>query len=147
MEKILLGPEMGELADGTAPAMSVGVATERATGYSVSLSGLVYPEGDLPAQAEGVFDIIEDILTNDLEGRMEDVTLLRFYLREESLTDEVRVQLHERRRERFEGPEYPAATMIGVADLVHEDAAVEIEAEAFVPDGMWDTTVVTPDDE
>jgi len=147
MEKTLLGPEMGELTDGTAPAMSIGVTTERANGRDVSLSGLVYPEGSPAEQADGVFDIVEDILTNDLDGQMADVTLLRFYVREEFLTDDVRVQLHECRRERFEAPEYPAATMVGVSELVHEDAALEIEAEAFVPDGTRETTVVTPDDE
>jgi enamine deaminase RidA (YjgF/YER057c/UK114 family) len=146
MEKILLGPGMGELDDGTAPAMSVGVATERADGVEVSLSGLVYPEGDPAEQADGIFEILADILTNDLDGRMEDVTLLRLYVREEHLTDDVRAQLHECRRDRFEAPEYPAATMVGVSDLVHEDAIVEIEAEAFVPDEEYDTTIVTPDE-
>ncbi len=36
--------------------------------------------------------------------------------------------------------------MVGVADLVHEDATVEIEAEAFVPDEEYDATIVTPDE-
>ena len=74
---------------------------------------------------------------------MEDVTMLRFYAREEHLTDDVRTRLHECRRDRFESPEYPAATMVGVSELVHEDAALEIEAEAFVPDEEFETTVVT----
>lgn len=146
MEKVILGPGMGQLDDGTDPAMSVGVATERSDGVDVSLSGLIYPEGGPREQAEGVFEIIEDILTNDLGGVMADITLLRIYVREEHLTAELRQQLHELRREIFEAPEYPAATMVGVADLVHEDAALEIEAEAFVPDATWESTVVTPDE-
>lgn len=143
MEKILLGPEMGELADGSAPAMSVGVATERTDGVDVSLSGLIHPEGTPVEQAEVVFEIIEDILTNDLDGAMTDITRLRFYVREEELTADTRRQLHELRREVFEAPAFPAATMVGVSDLVHEDAALEIEAEAFVPDEEYEQTVVT----
>ena len=58
MEKILLGPEMGTLADGTDPAMSIGVATARATGVELSLSGLVSPDGDPVEQADGIFDVL-----------------------------------------------------------------------------------------
>ncbi len=146
MEKILLGPEMGELADGSAPAMSVGVATERTDGVDVSLSGLIHPEGTPVEQAEVVFEIIEDILTNDLDGAMTDITRLRFYVREEELTADTRRQLHELRREFFDAPAYPAATMVGVSELVHEDAALEIEAEAFVPDEEYEQTVVTAEE-
>ena len=31
-----------------------------------------------------------------------------------------------------------------VSNLAHEDALIEIEAEAVVPDGGWETTVVEP---
>lgn len=146
MEKILLGPGMGELDDGTDPAMSVGVATERTDGVEVSLSGLVHPEGTPLEQAEVVFEIIADILTNDLDGEMADVTRLRFYVRDEQVTAETRQQLHELRREVFDAPAYPAATMVGVSDLVHDDAALEIEATAFVPDEEYEQTTVTPED-
>lgn len=146
MEKILLGPGMGELDDGTDPAMSVGVATERTDGVEVSLSGLVHPKGTPVEQAEVVFEIIADILTNDLDGEIADITRLRFYVRDEQLTAETRQQLHELRREAFDAPTYPAATMVGVSDLVHDDAALEIEATAFVPDEECEQTVVTPED-
>jgi enamine deaminase RidA (YjgF/YER057c/UK114 family) len=137
---------MGELEDGSDPAMSVGVATERSDGVEVSLSGLVHPEGTPGEQAEVIFEIIADILTNDLDGAMADITLLRFYVRDEELTAETRQELHELRREIFDAPAYPAATMVGVSDLVHDDAALEIEAEAFVPDEEYEQTVVTPED-
>jgi enamine deaminase RidA (YjgF/YER057c/UK114 family) len=137
---------MGELEDGSDPAMSVGVATERSDGVEVSLSGLVHPEGTPVEQAEVIFEIIADILTNDLDGAMADITLLRFYVRDEELTAETRQELHELRREIFDAPAYPAATMVGVSDLVHDDAALEIEAEAFVPDEEYEQTVVTPED-
>lgn len=146
MERIRLGPGMGELEDGSDPAMSVGVATERSDGVEVSLSGLVHPEGTPVEQAEVIFEIIADILTNDLDGAMADITLLRFYVRDEELTAETRQELHELRREIFDAPAYPAATMVGVSDLVHDDAALEIEAEAFVPDEEYEQTVVTPED-
>lgn len=126
--------------------MSVGVATERTDGVEVSLSGLVHPEGTPVEQAEVIFEIIEDILTNDLDGAMADVTRLRFYVRDEELSAETRQNLHELRREVFESPEYPAATMVGVAGLVHDDATLEIEAEAFVPDEEYEQTVLTAED-
>jgi enamine deaminase RidA (YjgF/YER057c/UK114 family) len=145
MEKVSLGPGMGELEDGTEPAMSVGIATERATGLDLSLSGLVHPSGGPVEQASVIFEMIEDILTNDLGGTMDDVTRLRFYVRDEQLTSETRQDLHELRRKRFSSTAYPAATMIGVSDLVHEDAALEIEVDGFVPHDSWEETVVTPE--
>ncbi len=36
--------------------------------------------------------------------------------------------------------------MIGVSKLVDEDAAIEIEAEARIPEEEWDRTVITPDE-
>lgn len=146
MERIFLGPGMDELDDGSDPAMSVGVGTERTDGIDLALSGLIHPEGTPVEQAEAIFEIIEDIVTNDLDGAMADITRLRFYVREEGLTTDTRRKLHELRREFFDAPAYPAATMVGVADLVHEDATVEIEAEAFVPDEEFETTVVTPEE-
>ncbi|MEM4781145.1 MAG: hypothetical protein QXG03_06255, partial [Halalkalicoccus sp.] len=70
---------------------------------------------------------------------------LQFYIREDVFTPETRRKLHELRRDRFEYPNFPAATMVGVSTLVHEEATVEIEVDAFVPDRNWDTTVITPD--
>lgn len=147
MKKIHLGPAVGELEDGSAPAMSIGVATERTDGVELTLSGLIHPEGTTTEQAETIFEIIEDIVVNDLDGRVADITLLRFYVREENLTAEVRSELHELRRELFDAPEYPAATMIGVASLVHDDATIEIEAEALIPNEMWEIETVEPEDD
>jgi enamine deaminase RidA (YjgF/YER057c/UK114 family) len=134
MRKIHLGPELGELADGSDPAMSIGVATKRPGGTTLELSGLVHPTGSIGEQARGAFDVIEEVVCEDLDGAMADVTRLRFYVRDEQLTDENRAELHALRREYFDAPEYPAATMVGVASLVDDDADVEIEATAFVPE-------------
>ncbi|WP_440770021.1 Rid family hydrolase [Natronorubrum sp. DTA28] len=146
MEKIVLGPAMGELDDGTEPAMSVGVATECAAGLDVSLSGLIHPDGSPIEQARRIFEIIEEIIEDDLDGDLTDITLLRFYVRDDALTTELRQQLHELRRDLFDYPDFPAATMIGVSRLVDEDAALEIEVEAVIPDGEWEKTVITPDE-
>lgn len=67
---------MGELEDDSAPAMSIGVATERMDGVKLTLSGLIHPEGTTTDQVETIFEIIEDIVVNDLDGRVADITLV-----------------------------------------------------------------------
>lgn len=146
MRKVQLGLGVGELPDGDSPAMSVAVATERAAGTELVLSGLVSTAATATEQVETIFETIDDVLVNDLGGRREDVTRLRFLVREETLTESFRRETHALRRSFFTAPEYPAATMVGVADLVHEDALVEIEADAFVPNDAWEVETVFPDD-
>ena len=141
MEKIILGPEMGELDDGSDPAMSIG-----ASGVAVSLSGLIYPVGNTAEQAEGIFDIIEEIVVDDLGGSLADITTLRIYIRDDVFTTELRNDLHKIRRDRFNYPDFPTAAMIGVSQLVHEDATIEIEAEAHIPEDGWNKTVIEPED-
>ncbi|WP_440766166.1 hypothetical protein [Natronorubrum sp. DTA7] len=102
MEKIVLAPAMGELDDGTDPAMSVGVATECAAGLDVSLSGLIYPDGSPIEQARHIFEIIDEIVEDDLGGDLSDITLLRFYVRDDVLTSAFRHQLHDLRRDLFD---------------------------------------------
>lgn len=145
MEKTILGPSMGELEDGTDPAMSIGVATECASGIDVSLSGLIYPDGNTIEQAESIFEIIEEVIVDDLNGDFADITLLRLYIRDDVFTTELRQDLHELRRDLFEYPDFPAATMVGVSQLVHEDATIEIEVEALIPEEGWDKTIITPE--
>ena len=72
--------------------------------------------------------------------------MLRTFVREEALSRETRSRLHEVRAEFFERPHYPAATMVGVADLLSEDALIEIEIEADIPDNSWDTDVLTDEE-
>lgn len=146
MEKIILGPGMGELDDGSDPAMSIGVATECASGVAVSLSGLINPAGSTTEQAEGIFDIIEEIIVDDLSGSLDDITHLRLYVRDDVFTTELRNDLHQLRRDRFDYPDFPAATMVGVSQLVHEDSTIEIEVEALIPEEEWDKTIIEPED-
>jgi enamine deaminase RidA (YjgF/YER057c/UK114 family) len=73
-----------------------------------------------------------------------DVTHLRIFVRGEALDAESRAAIHRVRRQAFEWPHYPSATTIGVSELVHEDALVEIETEAFVPDDGWEAEVLEP---
>ncbi|UIO99019.1 RidA family protein [Halobaculum sp. CBA1158] len=145
MERTYLGPGLGELDDGSDPAMSFGVATERSDGVDVALSGLIHPEGTPVEQTAVVFEMIEDMIVDDLGGEMGDVTRLRFYVREDVLTADLRRELHELRRDVFSAPEYPAATMVGVSSLVHDDADVEVEASAFVPADERTVTTIRPD--
>ena len=144
MEKTILGPAMGELDDGTDPAMSIGVATECTSGIDVSLSGLIYPDGNTLEQAEGIFEIIEEVIVDDLNGDLADITLLRLYIRDDVFTTELRQNLHELRHDLFEYPDFPASTMVGVSQLVHEDATIEIEVEALIPETEWNKTIITP---
>jgi enamine deaminase RidA (YjgF/YER057c/UK114 family) len=146
MEKTILYPAMGELDDGSDPAMSIGVATECASGIRVSLSGLINPIGDTIKQAEGIFNIIEEIIVDDLNGELADIIHLRLYVRDDVFTTELRHDLHELRRDLFDYPDFPAATMVGVSQLVHEDATIEIEVEALVPEEDWDKSIITPED-
>ena len=124
------------------PQMSYGVATHRPGYRKVVFSGAVHPEGDAAEQTRTILAHRRHALS-DLGGSMDDVTTLRLYVREEVLSEETQTRIHEARAEFFERPHYPAATMIGVADLLHEDALLEIEVEAEIPDDDWETEVVT----
>jgi enamine deaminase RidA (YjgF/YER057c/UK114 family) len=144
MRKTVLAPGVGELADGSEPASSIGQAVHRADGMAVTLSGLVHPEGDVEEQTRGIVSTIREIVCDDLGGELMDVTHLRIFVRGEALDAESRAAIHRVRRQAFEWPHYPSATTIGVSELVHEDALVEIETEAFVPDDGWEAEVLEP---
>jgi enamine deaminase RidA (YjgF/YER057c/UK114 family) len=149
MEKTVLAPELGDVdSDELDTSISaVGVVTRRDGYRKVSLSGLIWPEGDLETQTKTVLEHVEEIVCGDLGGSMADVTAVRWYVRDEALTPENRARMHETRGEFFELPHYPASTMVGVADLVAEDALVELEAEAEIPDDGWTVEVLNPEEE
>jgi enamine deaminase RidA (YjgF/YER057c/UK114 family) len=125
--------------------MSYGVVTHRSGYKKVVFSGSGHPEGDVADQTRTVLAHKEQAIA-DLGGSMGDVTTLRTYVREDVLSPETQVRIHEVRAEFFERPHYPAATMVGVADLLHEDVLVEIEIEAEIPDDGWGTEVVTDEE-
>lgn len=116
-----------------------------ASNFRIALSGLLHREGRPLEQAQAIFDAIEDIVVNDLDGELADVCRLKFYIQEDVFTTEFRNQLHELRRDRFACPDYPAATMVGVTQLI-DDAAIEIDTEAFIPRDEWNRTVMLPED-
>lgn len=148
MKKTVLAPKLGELAsDELATAVSsVGVVTEREEHRKVALSGLVWPDGSLGTQTRTVLEHVEEIICDDLGGSMDDVTQVRWYVRDEALTSENRTRMHEVRAEFFDPPHYPASTMVGVADLVVEEALVELEVQAKIPDDGWTVEVLSPDE-
>ena len=165
MRKTILAPGRGELddvrrtdgltsqpegprpsGDGTDSAASRGTVLHAPDGLDVTLSGAMSPEGDVEEQTREILSYVRSVVCDDLGGELEDVTHLRVFVRDDALTPETRATIHRVRRQTFEWPHYPAATMVGAASLVHDDALVEIEAEAFVPDDGWETAVLDPDD-
>lgn len=122
--------------------MSYGVVTHRPGYKKVVFSGAGHPEGDVADQTRTILSHRQQAIA-DLGGSMDDVTTLRMYVREEVLSPETQVRIHEARAEFFERPHYPAATMVGVADLLQDDALIEIDIEAEIPDDDWETEVVT----
>jgi enamine deaminase RidA (YjgF/YER057c/UK114 family) len=124
--------------------MSYGVVTHRPGYKRVVFSGSASREGDIGEQTREILEHKRKAIA-DLGGSMDDVTVLRLYVREEVLSEETQTRIHEVRADFFERPHYPAATMIGVADLLGESALVEIEIEAEIPDDGWETEII--DDE
>ena len=122
--------------------MSYGVVTHRPGYKKVVFSGAGHPEGDVADQTRTILSHKQQAIA-DLGGSMDDVTTLRLYVREDVLSPETQARIHEARAEFFERPHYPAATMVGVADLLQDDALIEIDIEAEIPDDDWETEVVT----
>ncbi len=77
---------------------------------------------------------------------MDDIVITRYYVREDHLNRTTQASIHEARDEFFDRPHYPASTMIGTGSLLVEDALVEIEIEAEIPDEDWETDVLTEED-
>lgn len=121
--------------------MSYCVATHRQGYKKVVFSGGGHDEGGIETQTRTVLEYIEDTL-HEFDGTMDDVTTLRMYVQSDVLSPETQVRLHEVRAEFFEYPHYPAATMVGIDSLLHEDFLIEIEAEAEIPTDGWETDVI-----
>jgi enamine deaminase RidA (YjgF/YER057c/UK114 family) len=145
MEKTAIVPGMwGEMdsEEIDEAQMSYGVVTHRPGYRKVVFSGSVHPEGDVAEQTRTILEHKREALA-DLGGSYDDVTVMRLFVREEVLSRETQIRIHEVRADFFESPHYPAATMVGVSELLHEDALVEIELEAEIPDDEWETEVLT----
>ena len=123
------------------------VVVEKPTHDHVSMAGVIATDedgeivggDDLGAQTRRVYGNIEGHL-DDLGGALEDVVRHRVFVTtmEESAID----AFHEAHTEFFDEPErFPAGTLVEIESLALEDAMIEIEVEAIVPDDGWETTV------
>lgn len=140
MRKTLLGPGAGDVETAALDhaTHSVGVATEHADHTRVVLSGMASPEEGLQEQCRDVLDFVERVLA-DVGGTLDDVVMMRWYVERDQLDRETQGELHEVRDECFEAPHYPASTMVGVAEILGEESLFELELEAEIPDGEWQT--------
>jgi len=119
--------------------------TDHGTHRRVVFSGGLVTEGDLGDQVRAVLSHRREAL-RDFGGSMDDAVRTRYLVREEHLDRESQATVHEARDGFFEHPHYPASTMVGVGSLLAEDALVEVELEAEIPEGAWDVEVLTEED-
>lgn len=137
MRKTVLVPDVGDAE--SAPASSLGTVVHHDDRREVTLSGAVWPHGDVEEQTRSVLEYVEGVLVDDLGGSLADVTHLRFFVREDHLSPAKRARIQDVRREFFAPPDIPGSTMVGVAALVDDDALLEVEAEAVLPADGWET--------
>ncbi|WP_254821193.1 RidA family protein [Haloglomus halophilum] len=119
--------------DADEPTVANGVVTHHPDHDRVRLSGMTWPEGTPAEQTRHLLAYVETLLERECDGGMADVTYLRFFLREAHATEETKAAIEGVEREFFEAPALPGTTMVGVADLLVEGAAFELEVEAMVP--------------
>lgn len=119
--------------DAEDPAVANGVVTHHPDHDRVRLSGMTWPEGSPAEQTRRLLAYVETLLERELDGAMADVTYLRFFLRETHTDEATREAIERVEREFFDPPALPGTTMVGVADLLVEGAALELEVEAMVP--------------
>lgn len=119
--------------------------TQHDTHRRVVFSGGLAVEGDLTEQVQTILERRRRAL-HDFGGSMDDVVLTRYFVRDDHLSRETQAAIHEVREKFFEHPHYPASTMVGAGSLLVEDALVEIEVEAEIPNEAWDVDVLTEED-
>jgi enamine deaminase RidA (YjgF/YER057c/UK114 family) len=102
------------------PKSAYATVTEHADYRRVLFSGgLAVGPDTVAEQARTVLDRRREALTN-LGGSMDDVVRTRYGVRAEHLSRETQAEVHAARDAFFERPHYPASTMVGAADLLHE---------------------------
>lgn len=127
------------------PNSSYATITRHADHRRVQFSGALAPGDDLAEQVRTVFEHRREAL-RDLGGSMDDVVTTRYFVRDDHLDRDAQATIHKARDEFFERPHYPASTMVGAGSLLEDDALVEIELVAEIPNDEWDVTVVTEHD-
>lgn len=151
MRKTIIEPDVGDQLDVfegsetvTELAHSNGIAVELPEYTRVDVSGIVALDerenvvapGDVGAQTRVILETIEDYVGH-FGGSMADVVRVRVYV--DDVSDDEYVRVHEVRDEFFEKAHYPASTLVETT-LAMEDALVEIDADAIVPDDGWETS-------
>ncbi|MHB9288737.1 RidA family protein [Halobacteriales archaeon Cl-PHB] len=145
MRKSLIDPEIGnELLDDSSSvdelAYSGGVVAHCPGFKRLYLSGIVSDDPgdgeDLRAQTRTALSTIERYLAEH-DGSMRDVVRMEIFVAAPHLTTENLEAVHEIRLEFFE-TEYPASTVVEVADLVRDHAMIEFQIDAIIPDEGWD---------
>lgn len=119
--------------------------TQHETHRRVVFSGGLTVEGDIREQVRTILERRRQAL-RDFGGSMNDVVMTRYFVRDDQLDRETQAAIHEARDEFFEHPHYPASTMVGTGSLLAEDALVEIEVEAEIPNEEWEVDVLTEED-
>ena len=146
MEKTALHPFEDQ---GFSQAVSVSEPTHKrvfiAGTIAVDEDGSIVGENDMEAQTRHIFDQFEQSL-EDLGGDLDDLVRVRVYV---TTMDDDALEGYSRGRDGradfYNDPEhYPASTMVKVDSLVLEEAMVEVDAEAIIPDDGWNTTVQGP---
>ena len=111
---------------GYSRAVRIGDTVHVAGTTAANPDGTVYAPGNAYEQARRCFDIIEKAL-QDAGATMRDVVRTRMFVTDIAKWEDVG-RAH---GERFRSVK-PAATMLGIAALVHPDMLVEIEVEAVL---------------
>lgn len=131
--------------DVDAPPSAYATVTHKDGFKHVRFAGGTAPDpDDVAGQVRLVLQRRERVL-QDLGGSLDDVVVSRYYVLADHLTRETQARVHEVRDALFDRPNVPASTMIGVAALF-DDALVEVELEAELPDDRWEPDVLTEGD-
>lgn len=139
MEKTIVNPDTGDWA-GHEVAYSDAVVVETPTHDRLFVSGMISDSDGLAAQTRDVLERIQAIV-RDQGGSMDDVVRVRVYLRDPIMNEGALETVHGVRAEFFDRDHYPASTLVEVAALVDEDALIEIDADAMIPTGGWESRV------
>ena len=92
-------------------------------------------------RAASVLWLADRFLRECCDGRLSDVTVIRHHVRGDLLPD-AEFEVGAACRERFDPPELPATTMVGVSNAVGGDNPVKIETEARIPHDRSDHEVI-----
>lgn len=124
------------------------VVVEHPSFKDVSLAGVVATDeqghvvgkGDMETQTRRVYENIQNHL-DEFGGRLEDIIRHRVFVT--TMAESAIDGFHEGHKAFFDKPElFPAGTLIGVDSMVLDEAMIEIEIEAIIPEDGWETEVV-----